>query len=471
MQLVEAGQVELDVPVQRYIPWFTLADPEASAAITVRHLLHQTSGIPNAAGLALCAGTGESTIEREARGLRDVTPAFPPGTRFQYSNANYVVLGALVEAVAAEPFGEYVQTRIFEPLQMRDSYVSQREAEERGLATGYRRWFGFPLPSDPPFLPDELPAGYLIASAEDIGHYLVANLNGGAYEGARVLSAAGIAQLHTPVAEAGDASYGMGWVVGAVGGMPAVYHHGSTPNYHSTMLLDPAGGRGVVVVTNVNLFEMWHVGPSSVIAEGVLQLLRGGSAPARGPTVSLRYLAADLIALALTGLAGCSFVLLPRWRRHLLARPPQGALAFGRRVALPILVDATWSLTILFAFPDISNLPSWRFWTLYQPDFAGWLIAIAELTATKAVMSVVLAYGAIRDAWRRLGWQRVLAASVLAEAAFMALFVVAMLTASGPAMFVAELLAAAFALDLIALIGPRASQGRGETVSRQVLEA
>jgi CubicO group peptidase (beta-lactamase class C family) len=46
MQLVEAGKVELDAPVQRYIPWFRLADPQASAHITVRQLLNQTSGIP-----------------------------------------------------------------------------------------------------------------------------------------------------------------------------------------------------------------------------------------------------------------------------------------------------------------------------------------------------------------------------------------------------------------------------------------
>ena len=46
MQLVEAGKVELDAPVQRYLPWFRVADPEASAQMTVRHLLNQTSGLP-----------------------------------------------------------------------------------------------------------------------------------------------------------------------------------------------------------------------------------------------------------------------------------------------------------------------------------------------------------------------------------------------------------------------------------------
>ena len=52
MQLVEAGKVQLDVPVQRYLPWFRVADPTASSRITVRNLLNQTSGIPTSAGVA-----------------------------------------------------------------------------------------------------------------------------------------------------------------------------------------------------------------------------------------------------------------------------------------------------------------------------------------------------------------------------------------------------------------------------------
>ena len=50
MQLVEAGKIDLDAPVQRYLPWFRVADPQASAQMTVRHLLNQTSGMPTLAG-------------------------------------------------------------------------------------------------------------------------------------------------------------------------------------------------------------------------------------------------------------------------------------------------------------------------------------------------------------------------------------------------------------------------------------
>src|SRR5947207_4315974 len=66
MQLVEAGKIELDAPVQRYLPWFRVADPVASARITVRHLLSHTSGIPSS-GYACAADEVTMTLEQYVR--------------------------------------------------------------------------------------------------------------------------------------------------------------------------------------------------------------------------------------------------------------------------------------------------------------------------------------------------------------------------------------------------------------------
>jgi CubicO group peptidase (beta-lactamase class C family) len=82
MQLVEQGKLELDAPVQRYLPWFQVADAAASAKITVRHLLNQTSalselGDPNPNPFV-------PTLADEARTLRNVRPTAPVGTKFQY---------------------------------------------------------------------------------------------------------------------------------------------------------------------------------------------------------------------------------------------------------------------------------------------------------------------------------------------------------------------------------------------------
>jgi CubicO group peptidase (beta-lactamase class C family) len=81
MQLVEAGKVDLDAPVQRYIPLFRVADEKASAEITVRHLLNQTSGLSTKTGRSFqgSGDTSDSALERAVRKLNAVQLAGPVG--------------------------------------------------------------------------------------------------------------------------------------------------------------------------------------------------------------------------------------------------------------------------------------------------------------------------------------------------------------------------------------------------------
>jgi CubicO group peptidase (beta-lactamase class C family) len=102
MQLVEAGKVELDAPVQHYLPWFRVADPQATAQVTVRHLLNQTSGFAQAAGMIPLADFDDQpgATERQARALATFQPARLPGVAWEYSNVNYNLLGLIIEAVS-----------------------------------------------------------------------------------------------------------------------------------------------------------------------------------------------------------------------------------------------------------------------------------------------------------------------------------------------------------------------------------
>ncbi len=99
MQLVEARAVELDAPVQRYIPWFRVADPAASAQITVRHLLTMTSGLPQRYETQLWTADDDGALERSVRALKTVKLRQPVGESFGYSNANYETLGLIVQTV------------------------------------------------------------------------------------------------------------------------------------------------------------------------------------------------------------------------------------------------------------------------------------------------------------------------------------------------------------------------------------
>jgi CubicO group peptidase (beta-lactamase class C family) len=180
MQLAEKDKVELDAPARRYLPWFRVASPEASGRITVRHLLNQTSGLPENASRARGA---DSPLEVHVRALGDVELEHPPGAAYEYSSPNYQVLGLIIQEVSGQPFGEYVQHNIFDPLGMDDSFTSQAEAQQAGtMASGHRYWFGRPVAADLPFEEGRLPSAALISSSEDMAHYLIAQLNEGRYD-------------------------------------------------------------------------------------------------------------------------------------------------------------------------------------------------------------------------------------------------------------------------------------------------
>ena len=140
MQLVEAGTVKLDAPVVRYIPWFRVADEEASAEITVRHLLNHTSGLSTKTGRSF-QGNGDTTdsaLEEAVRTLSTVELTEAVGEVHQYSTIGYSVLGLIVQAVSGQTYESYVQEHIFDPLKMRTSFTAQAAAEPHGLAAGHR---------------------------------------------------------------------------------------------------------------------------------------------------------------------------------------------------------------------------------------------------------------------------------------------------------------------------------------------
>ncbi|HEX2520110.1 MAG TPA: serine hydrolase domain-containing protein, partial [Castellaniella sp.] len=152
MQLAERDALDLDAPVQRYLPWFRVADSEASERITLRHLLYQTSGLPARAGNhgIVDGDTSDAALERQVRALRSIELANPVGLIHVYSNANYMTLGLVVQAVAGQSYDDYVQEHIFTPLGMRQSFASKDAARRAGLASGHRYWFGVPVPADLP---------------------------------------------------------------------------------------------------------------------------------------------------------------------------------------------------------------------------------------------------------------------------------------------------------------------------------
>ena len=244
MQLVEDGAVKLENPVRMYLAGFT---GEHSREITVRQLLDHTSGFSTVQGNA-SHGNGDLTrleLTDYANQLGYVGPANTPGKAWEYSNANYQILGALVEEVSGSTYPKYIRARIFEPLGMDDSLVAG-ESLPAGAATGHTPWFG----GVRPYVTGEgraidAPAGGIISSARDMGQYLAMWMNGQD----DVVSASSKRAMWTS-SDPASSRYGLGWSIDPEQG--SVYHTGLVPGFETLASFVPETGRGVVIMVNAN---------------------------------------------------------------------------------------------------------------------------------------------------------------------------------------------------------------------------
>lgn len=396
MQLVEAQRIELDAPVQRYLPWFRVADEQASAEITVRHLLNHTSGLSTKTSRSYQGDgdTSDTALEQAVRKLHSAALTDPVGSKYQYSTINYSVLGLIVQTVAAQSYERYVQTRIFDPLEMRNSYTSEAAAHPRGLATGHNYWFGRPRSADLPYNRGLVPAGFLISSAEDMTHHLISQLNGGRYDGTSVLSPDGIRELYRPAVRTpeADTSYGMGWFVGPLNDIPAVHHQGETLNFQANVVLIPQSRRGVVVLMNAeNSLDLFTNGRMGTIAEGVTSLLEGREPASPPSNVAIFIVYAALFALLVLQARGIAKSVVALRRRRIR----HGRIGPWWRLGLLLVLSLIWALFVLVLVPRQLGPPLSVLATAF-PDLVYLLIASALVGLGWFVVKAVWTYAVLR---------------------------------------------------------------------------
>lgn len=275
MQLVESGQVDLDQPVQKYLPEFQLADADAAARITVRHLLSHVSGLSAPSGRQhfFSRDNSPEALAGYVRDLAAVRPTAPVGSKFQYSNANFTLLARLVEVVSGEPFEQSMRGHVLTPLGMSRTCFSSDEAN--GRAIGHRYWFGQPVAfSGVPSSRHHLGAAGMYSSTEEMSRFLIAHLNGGRIEDRSVLSPEGVATLHKPAVkdDRPNGHYAMGWDNRDTSNGRYVGHDGGWPEFQCDLVMSPEDRWGVVVLINVNGPDT--TGETRKLANDMLDLCR-----------------------------------------------------------------------------------------------------------------------------------------------------------------------------------------------------
>ncbi|PSL02377.1 CubicO group peptidase (beta-lactamase class C family) [Haloactinopolyspora alba] len=393
MTLVEDGTVDLGEPVRTYLPAFRLADTDAARQVTVRHLLTQTSGIPEGTGVTDRFGQDGDPYRSAVAGLADVEPKFAPGTRHEYASENYLVLGALVEAVSGMSYTRYLRENVLGPLDM-DGAVTSPEGADQRLPAGHRYVAGQAVAFDAPYDPTGPSYGYLGGTITDLAHFAVAQLAEGRYGDSRVLDAGTVSRMQQGTAHISDTHcYGLGWRDDDRNtdlGTSTVWHLGAAPGYQAGVVLLPEKELGIVVLQNV--YGFFQDSELAAAQLGAARILAGGDPAERSGGAAYPALLAGLTVLvaALAALTGWS-LWRPRRDRHARSRARLAittvswcvscaAVAFAAGVLLP------WSVGT-----DLGVMP------LYAPDVA-WLLVAVVITASALALTRL---GVALVRWRR----------------------------------------------------------------------
>lgn len=276
LRLVREGRVDLDAPVQRYLPrWRLEATPERAAAITVRQLLNHTACIDDTAPLSPTGPTSDIVINEELP--RVAASVCEPGRLWHYSNWGYWILGRLVEEVSGLPYPEYLRQHVLQPLGMSTSTFSLAQAAQGNFAPGYTRSALLdPLPLEQ--VQDSawsLPAGGLFSNVLEFSRVM------GAFESGPLLDEATRQQVRrstVSTGQHGDAEHwGLGVAVyrqlplnGLLYPLQALQHDGGYLGATATSVHFPERRLTVTVLTNAQWADFSPVLHAALQATGGL---------------------------------------------------------------------------------------------------------------------------------------------------------------------------------------------------------
>ena len=320
--LIDEGLLSKDDTVSNLIPGFEAYYNGQKADISIDDLMRQTSGFTNSEKDFPSAADGmtlsEWTYSMSGKQLKSI-----PGSEYAYSNANYNILGAIIERVTGREYREYMENEILKPLGLNSTYVgipSETENIIAGERLVYRNTFEY----DIPVREASIPAGYFYSNAKDMSKWI-----GIWADGADVSPDLkdSIDNIKSMMTDKGD--YYSGWerFEGDVIG-----HSGGTPNYSSRIVFSDKDDIGVCVLTNLNVSAS-----TDSLCNGIIDIVKGRD---RGRITSDVWTVFDVIFSVITLVSILLFIAVFFIRKKYLL--------IGSQIVLVLLL-----LTMIILFPLI----------------------------------------------------------------------------------------------------------------------
>jgi D-alanyl-D-alanine carboxypeptidase len=273
MQLQEQGKLAIDDLVTKHLPWFEVKYPAAaSERLTIRHLLQHSSGLPDTVPAMIGWVHYDDTTPNQTEVVKKYLPdfntlKFEPGAQAVYSNLNYMVLGAVIEAVSGQTYESIITQNILQPLGMSQTSFVYSSTMVEHAAAGTLPIVHFYTPLLPTLLDtnelirerdgkllwmnrfyiEATPSTGLIGPASDVAKFMLMYLNRGTLKEAQVLSPESISTLMETAPVDGR---GLGWLIGESNGESYIDHAGGGAGFATIMRLYPESNLGIAILAN-----------------------------------------------------------------------------------------------------------------------------------------------------------------------------------------------------------------------------
>lgn len=251
MQLVERGVLDLDAPVNRYLPEFKPANPSGKA-ITLRQLMAHRSGLVREPPVGHYFDPTEPSLAQTVQSLNATELVYPPETRIKYSNAAVATAGYVLEHTQQQPFASYLRRAVLEPLGLKKSSFEPSPEIAKGLAKAYMWTYYGRVFEAPTFSLGMAPAGSMYSTVTDLGRFLSVLFAGGQGPGGPVLKRTTLEQMWTPqFAKPGEKTgFGIGFMLSERAGCRCIGHSGAIYGFATDLAALPDEKLGVAVVAS-----------------------------------------------------------------------------------------------------------------------------------------------------------------------------------------------------------------------------
>jgi CubicO group peptidase (beta-lactamase class C family) len=250
LQLADEGVLDIDVPIAAVLPELRLAEPHATARVTMRHLLTHTSGIEG--DHFVDVGRGDDVLERYVRTCAELGFSHPVGATFSYCNTGYVIAGRAIEVLTGMTWDAALRARLLDPLGLSDTVTLPEEVLRYRAAYGHTVEPDAPAKLAPaPLLPRSCgPAGLIWATAGDVLAFARAHTDSfpGLSDASRVMMRA--PQIALPDPWTLGSHWGVGWILYDWDGRRVFGHDGATLGQAAFLRVVPEAGVAIVLLTN-----------------------------------------------------------------------------------------------------------------------------------------------------------------------------------------------------------------------------